>query len=330
MKKMIVLVLLLVVATSFLASYGRKEKSNISYKVSPEMTAVKEQMKEMMKMHGMGKSGSIDYITLRETIDKASEKMPAEPGVTFTKGQLGGVPVELSAPEKLTGDNIILYIHGGGFTTGSALGSRGFASQLASEAGLRVYSLSYRLAPENPYPAAQNDCYTVYTRLLGKYPDKKIAVIGDSAGANLALVTTLKAMDDGITLPTSVTVYSPVVDLTGTIDRNKNSATDIIISADIDSEIKSYLKNNNPYDPYISPLYGNYKGFPPLKIVCDSAEVLTEDSERLAKKAKEAGVNVDLQKFEGTFHAFPITGKGTPESYKVLRDTAKFIKDHFN
>ncbi|MDQ8735609.1 alpha/beta hydrolase [Paenibacillus sp. LHD-38] len=298
---------------------------------SNEMMQLRQRMQQMMQMQGMTKSvEKIDYALLRETMNAASERMPSEPGVTFTSEDLNGVEVELSTPNQMSGDDIIIYLHGGGFTCGNARASRGFASQLAGETGLRVYSVSYRLAPEHPYPAAPDDCFTVYIAILSKYPGIKISLIGDSAGANLSLVTTLRAMDAGIPLPTSITLYSPPADVTGKIDRTRFSATDFIIGAELESEIRAlYFPNNNPDHPYISPLYGNFEGFPPLKIVTDSTEVLADDADLLAEKAQMAGVQVDYQKWDGTFHAFATTGRGTPESLQVLQETAQFIKKHF-
>ena len=137
---------------------------------SLEMKQLKNRMLQMVEQGIMFKfDGKMDYSIvrkIRKSIEMTSSYMPNEPGVTFSSDNLNGVEVELLTPEKLWGEDIIIYIHGGGFINGNILTSRGFASQLAAESGLRVYTLSYRLAPENPFPAAPDDCLTVYKALL--------------------------------------------------------------------------------------------------------------------------------------------------------------------
>ncbi len=300
---------------------------------SLEMKQLKNRMLQMVEQGIMFKfDGKMDYSIvrkIRKSIEMTSSYMPTEPGVTFSSDNLNGVEVELLTPEKLWGEDIIIYIHGGGFINGNILTSRGFASQLAAESGLRVYTLSYRLAPENPFPAAPDDCLTVYKALLKKYPNARISLVGDSAGGTLSLVTTLRAKEEGILLPSSVVVYAPATDLTGKLEREKYADTDIVLSPDIEKVLKEfYCRDNDTSNPYISPLYGNYEGFPPLKIVVDSGEVLFLDSYLLCEKARKAGVEVDFQVWDDTFHGFPTAGKSTPESYQVLKDTVNFIKKH--
>jgi len=281
------------------------------------------------------KKGIFDGVTDNIAPEDMEWLKPAEieQGVTFTPDNFNGVEVELATPEKLLGKCIILYIHGGAFTYGDTITSRPFASRLAKESGLCVYSLSYRLAPSNPFPAAPNDCFTVYKALLDKYPGIKIALVGDSAGANLSLVTVLMALDAGIALPSSVTLYSVVSDFaTGLPSRKKFAEVDILASDDVDKEFReNYFIDNDPHNPYISPLLGNYEGFCPLKVIVDSSESLFDDSDLLVQKALEAGVEVDYQKWDDTFHAFPAyptVASNTPESAQVIKDTAQFIKKY--
>ncbi|GHU70759.1 esterase [Spirochaetia bacterium] len=299
---------------------------------SVEMNQLRQVMKNMMQQQGMTMyGGKMDYAVIRQTIERASAAMPAEPGVSFTADVLNGIEAELLTPENPSGESIVLYIHGGGLVSGNVRTSRGFASQLASESGLRVYTLSYRLAPEHPYPAANDDCFAVYQALLEKYPRNSISFIGDSGGAYLSLVTTIRAMEKGLRLPASVTLYSPLVDFTGALahDRAKFAETDFTVGPDIDQVIKDlFIRDADVKNPCISPIYADYKGFPPLKIVADSGEVLVADADILAETAKKAGVEVEYRKWDETFHAFATTGKGTPESAEVLQETVAFINKH--
>ena len=293
---------------------------------SNELIQLKQMMKNAPKMQfGAG----VDYVQQRANMEYGLKMMPPEPGITFEDIYLDGVKVEIATPEKISGDSIIYYIHGGAFCLGSPFVSRSFISILAKISGFRVYSVDYRLAPEHPYPAAPDDCFTVYKALLDTLPGTKISIIGESAGGNLSLVTVIKAKEAGLPLPTSVTVYAPATEATGKIDRSKYADTDMSVPYDIEKKMAEiYSFDNDPSNPYISPLYGDYEGFPPLKIVVDSGEVLFEDSELLAEKAKNAGVVVEYEKWDDTFHTFPVMAQMIPEGMKVVKETIEFMKKY--
>lgn len=269
-------------------------------------------------------------LEFRKKIERSTSNAPIEPGVSFHHQKIGDIDIEFCIPEKLLTNDIIFYIHGGGLIAGNIYTSRPFASLLAVESGLKVCSISYRLAPEHQFPAALDDCFKVYQVLIKENPNSNIALIGESGGGNLCLALTLKLKDEKVKLPCCVIVYSPVTDMTDNIKtRAKYDPFDCTVGADAFPFLRSiYCPNQDPSHPYISPLYGDYKGFPPLKIVIDSKEVLSDDGRLLAKKAKEAGVEVDFQEWEDTFHAFPPLGKGSPESYQVVKETVEFIKKH--
>ena len=254
-------------------------------------------------------------------------------GVTYTPDTFHGVEVELVTPDNLTDDNIIFYIHGGAFAYGDTQMSRPFAAAMAKQAGMRVYSITYRLAPQNPYPAAVDDCFEAYQAMLEKHSGRKIAFVGESAGANLSMVTVLKAKEAGLPLPSSITLYSIPGDLTGLPSRVRNADFDNMISGEFDKEMAlGYFPGEDAGNPYISPNLGNLTGFPPLKVVADCKEVLFDDSDTLVEKAVKAGVEVDYQIWNGTFHAFvsfPTSAKDTPESVQVVKETAEFMKLHF-
>jgi acetyl esterase/lipase len=290
-------------------------------------------LREMINTKGLHFNEKMDILALRAMVEQMTMNMPDEPGVSFTSCALGGIEAELSMPDKQTGDDIILYIHGGGLLSGNARSSRGYASMLAATSGLRVYSISYRLIPEHPFPAGIDDCLAAYKALLEKYPHKKIALIGESGGGNLSIALALMLRDKGITLPASVTAYSPVTDMTGSMPSHKKygGKTDKVVDANFENLLKTtYAPNYDAKYPYVSPMYADLTGFPPLKLVADKEETLADDSELFAEKAKAAGVNVQLQMWEGTFHAFATTGKGTPESAQVLEETIAFMREHFS
>ena len=268
-----------------------------------------------------------NFAELRQRVAELSEAQPIESGVKIIEDVLDGVHVELSIPEQVRNDVVIIYYHGGAFITGSALESRGYASSLAAESGWLVYAVDYALAPENPYPEGLNDCFDVYKAVMEKYPYSKVALIGDSAGGNLSLVTSIKAKDDGIKLPSAVCVFSPVTEMAVKLPSwQLNAGKDIGVKENIlDLLRKYYFQGFDPSAPYISPLRGDFTGFPRLKIIVDSSEFLLDDSRILAEKAEKAGVEVDLQVLGEMFHAVPIMGKGSPETYQMMKDTIKFI-----
>lgn len=296
---------------------------------SLKMKFYRMMIKRTMKQEGMTMSGNADPMVLRSTMNESQMRMPVAKGVTFDELTLGGVECECGTPTPCSDKGVIIYYHGGGYMVGTARTSRGYASTLAAETGLHVYTVTYRLAPEHPFPAAVDDGYAVYKALLERHPKIPIALIGESAGANLSLVTALRAKDDGITLPACVISLSAPADFSGTVDRTRFAKTDFTVTPDIETIMKDlYYRDNDPKHPYISPLYSDLNGFPPLKLVWDIGETLSPDSERLRDKALAAGVEVEARAWDGTFHAFATMGKMAPEGAQVLTETAAFIHKH--
>lgn len=286
-----------------------------------------ETMKVMMEQGFMPKfDGAMDIPRMRGVVETAQKNMPVESGVSFVSERLGGIDAEICMPENGGIDAVILYIHGGGLVCGNALSSRGYGSLLAAETRIPVHTLSYRLAPEHPYPAAVDDCFNAYADLI--QAGKPVFLIGESGGALLCLTTTLKAKDAGLSLPAGVILYSPIIDFSGKLDRSTNEGNDFTVtSAGVRALTTMYCPDEGIWgNPYVSPLYGDYTGFPPLYIVWDSGETLAVDSQAIVQKAEEAGARIQYKSYTGCFHAFPPAGRGTPESDEVLADTVKFIK----
>jgi acetyl esterase/lipase len=298
-----------------------------------------EAMKQVKKMMGQYGSGSMrhalnpdaDFGQIRKMMDGQNAQMPTEPGVTFQALTLGGVGTELNLPTQKTGNGVIMYIHGGGFAFGTPASTKASSSALAGETRLPVYSIDYRLAPEHRFPAGAEDCFAAYKALVEQFPQSGIALIGESAGGNLVLVTALMAKDRGIKPPACVIAYSAAVDMAEDHpSRTANESTDLVVPPDIAALVRSiYIsEGDDPYNPYLSPLYGDYAHFPPLRIVVDKSEVLYDDSRLLAEKAKAAGVVVEYSEVDDAFHSFPSTGRITPEGTQALTETAAFIRKY--
>lgn len=195
---------------------------------SPQMQHLVATMKKMMTrglMPAFGKD--INPEVLRATIETAQKNMPLQPGVSYKALCLGGVECELCTPEGAGNGGIIFYIHGGGLICGNAFTSRGYAGVIGSQAKLPVYTVSYRLAPQHPFPAAVQDCLAVYKEILLRHKGLPIFLIGESGGGYLSLTTALKCKEQGLQMPAGIIPYSPVADMSGTLDRSKNNGKDL-------------------------------------------------------------------------------------------------------
>ena len=223
---------------------------------------------------------------------------------------------------------IILYCHGGGYSTGSSLYARTLTSKLAMSTSMDVLSFDYRLAPENPYPAATQDAMRVwnYLMLLG-YGARDIIVAGDSAGGNLAPSLTLKLKEEGRLLPRGLVLMSPWTDLTssGKSHQTKADIDPVLNAAYLEDMIQNYAAGQNLEDPYISPLFGEYEGFPPTYIQVGGNEILLDDSAMLYRKMLKANVSVKLDTFEGMWHVFQMSPFKT--AYEAMDRNAEFIYD---
>lgn len=287
-------------------------------------------MKTMKKQPRFTLPADGDYETLRRQVEETNERLPIEKGVTFVRDQLAGVDVELTNPEKLRGEDIIFYIHGGGLIHGSCTSTHSYASYLSVSTGLRVYTISYRLAPEHKAPVGVTDCYEVYKALQDKYPNSKIALLGESGGGTMVLAATLMAKDKGILLPACVVAFAPCTNMADDLpSRTQNDLTDISVSGQgIREMIKLYVGEGDPRNPYISPAFGDYTGFPPLFVIVDDGEVLFDDSEQVVNAAKKAGVEVEYQVTHGLFHTYEVLGKMIPEGKQAMEDTVAFLYKH--
>lgn len=245
------------------------------------------------------------------------------------------VPVIISSmrgewliPDGASARRVILYFHGGGFIAGSPETHRPFASRLALAAGARILVPQYRLAPEYPYPAALRDSADAYRWLLtqGLLPNH-IIFAGDGSGGGLALSTLLALRNAGLPLPAAAVCFSPWADLTlSGWSMLQNGRTDEAHSWELLAVCaRHYLKGASPAEPFASPVYGDYRGLPPLMIHAGSLEVLRDDASRIGERAAAASVNVNVEVYEGMPHLF----QGIPdlaEAKVSMSRAAAFVK----
>jgi acetyl esterase/lipase len=271
-----------------------------------------------------------DYAARRAFVDAPANQMPPQKSVRFEKAELGSVPAECCVPQKLETENVILYIHGGAFAFGNTDTSRAYASVLAEMCGAKVYTLGYRLAPENKYPAAVDDCFAAYQALVRSDPEKKFVIVGESAGATLTLTTALRAKAEGLTMPSALVPISPAATMAeDPPSRSRNGKRDLVVPYENVSELlrQVYLEEGeDPKNPLVSPLYGDYAGFPPVFITTDESEVLHDDAVLLSESMKKAGVSVSFCELAGTFHSFPTLGNICPESKAINEQIRSFVR----
>ncbi len=223
---------------------------------------------------------------------------------------------------------IILYCHGGGYSTGSTLYARTLTTKLAMSTSMDVLSFDYRLAPEHPYPAATRDAMQVwnYLMLLG-YGARDVVLAGDSAGGNLALSLCLKLKSEGRLLPRGLVLMSPWTDLTasGKSHATKAQIDPVLNAGYLQEMIENYAKSQDLKNPLISPLFGEYEGFPPVYIQVGSNEILHDDASMLYKKLLKDNVCVKIEVFRGMWHVFQMSPFKT--AYEAMDKNAEFIYD---
>ena len=223
---------------------------------------------------------------------------------------------------------VLLHCHGGGYSTGSSLYARTLTSKLAASTSMDVLCFDYRLAPEHPYPAATEDAMKAwnYLMLLG-YGARDVILTGDSAGGNLALSLALRLKAEGRLLPRGLVLLSPWTDLTssGKSFQTRAEVDPVLDGAYIDRMVSAYARGQNLRDPYISPLFGNFKGFPPTYIQVGGNEILLSDSKRLHKAFVDANVSVKMDIYPGMWHVFQMSP--VKAAREAMDKNAEFIYD---
>jgi acetyl esterase/lipase len=261
---------------------------------------------------------------------RANERMtPRPPAQTWTiEKPLGAVrAVRISRPETQPG-RYILFLHGGGYITGSPALYRHISWRFASAARAQFIAIEYRLAPEHPFPAALDDAFAAWRALLGEGANPShCAIMGDSAGGGLALALALRVRDSGLPLPGALVAISPWTDLAITGDSAQPPAADPMLHSERLAEYAAqYLAGADPRHPYASPLYGDPRGLPPTLLQVGGDEILRDDSVRMAQRMREAGCNAVLEvwpRMPHVWHAFALM---MPEARRAIARAGTFVQ----
>lgn len=253
-------------------------------------------------------------------------KFPVPKGMSVTPYDQNGLKGVWLEPAKAPKGRVMLYLHGGAYIMGTALSS-GTTMPLAEAANLRTFSLDYPLGTEKPFPAALDNAVQAYQMLLELgYAPGKIVLAGDSAGGGLALAVMLKLRDDNIPLPAGAYLMSPWADLTGSQPslQEKSEVDFLFVERDLSGAADIYAAGQDKKNPYISPLYGDLTGLPPLFIQAGSHEMILDDSLMLARKAALADVPVSLKVWPTYPHVFQAFD-GLKAAQRALREGADFL-----
>lgn len=254
-------------------------------------------------------------------------KLPAEVRVdSFPIGEIAAHWIDAPGVSQ---QRVLFYLQGGGYIAGGPLTThRDLLWRLSQAADCRVLAIEYALAPEATYPQASNQVLAAWQFLLDRYPRESLALGGDSAGGCLALSSALRLRDAGIALPAAICLLSPETDLTGSgASAIYNARRDVIIpAASIRMVGQLYAGSASLEDPYVSPVFGQFDGFPPTLLQVGGEEVFLDDSRRVAQKLRAAGVPVLFDIWRGLPHVWQGFASLLPEARAAIDDIGRFLR----
>ena len=248
---------------------------------------------------------------------------------TYQKIDIDGVPAEWVTPRRAKSDKVLLFLHGGGYATGSIRTHRGLVSQIAIHARVRALSVDYDLAPEHKFPTQIEQCVSAYIHLLDEgYAPENIAIGGESAGGGLTGGTLLYIKDHGLPMPACAIMMSPWLDLTASgrsMITNKHKDP-MVPQKGIPLWARNYAGDAELTNPYASPLFGELTGLCPVYIQVGECEILLSDSTRYAEKAEKAGVDITMEVWPNMFHAWQGFWMIIPEGKAAIEKLGAFLQ----
>jgi monoterpene epsilon-lactone hydrolase len=275
---------------------------------------------------------SIDELRRLDEFAIRNQRIPA--GTEIDSAAAGGVPAEWVRARGVRPDRAILYLHGGALVMGSPATHRELAARVSAVTGAAVLVPDYRLAPEHPFPAAVRDAIAAYRWLLDSgFTAERIAIGGDSAGGGLALQTLLSLQMEGIPGPAAAFLLSPVTDwvrLDGESYVTRAAVDPLNDPRMCRFTASCYIGGNDPETPLLSPMGMDLTGLPPLCIHVGEREIVLSDSERLAARARDCGVEVEFRIWGGMWHVFQTAAGFVPEARRSLAEIGRFCSGRFD
>lgn len=286
---------------------------------------------DMLAAGATGETLSIEQ--MRTSFDELSAGAPPPERTRLEAVDAGGVPAEWVRPDDTRADRVVFYLHGGGYVLGSPATHRLLVARIARACDAHGLTVDYRLGPEHAFPAALNDAVAAYRWLLktGVAP-ASIVIAGDSAGGGLTAATLVALRDAGVALPAAGVCLSPWTDLTLTApSMTTRAAADPMVSRETLAPMaEAYLHGADPETPLASPVFADLTGLPPLLIQVGGREVLLDDATRLAERARAAGVDVTLERWDEMIHVWQAFAPIITEADEAVAKIGTFVRAHWS
>ena len=248
---------------------------------------------------------------------------------------IGGVNAYIIQPKVIPARNrnrLLIHVHGGGYVYSPGEAGTQEATLMAAYGGFKVISFDYRMPPDAPYPAAMDDAMAVWKAALTMQSPRRMAIFGTSTGGGMTLAMILRAKQEGFPLPAAIAPGTPWADLTDTGDTYKTNEwlDNILVSYDgyLKHAALLYANGHDLKDPQLSPIYGDFHGFPPAILTTGTRDLFLSNTVRTHRKLREAGVEADLNVYEGMSHAQYLSNADAPETKEAFTDIANFLDKH--
>jgi monoterpene epsilon-lactone hydrolase len=274
--------------------------------------------------------GDGDVAAMRASAEAMGAMLPVDPQVVLEPAPIGTAPAEWASAPEADPARAVLYLHGGGYASGSIAVYRSLSARLSRASAAKVLTVEYRLAPEHPFPAGLDDALAAYDGLLqAGFAPERIVVAGDSAGGGLAAALLLVIRDCGRPAPAGAVLLSPLLDLAATGESMITKAAEdpMVSAANVRATAARYLgPDGDLRSPLASPLYADLKGLPPLLIQVGTAECLLDDARRFADRARDAGVVVDLEVWDDMIHVWQVFAAILDEGQSAIDAIGRFVQ----
>lgn len=267
---------------------------------------------------------------MRRTYERINDEFAPDAGTNFERLSAGGVPAEMISRDDSDQSRVTIYVHGGGYVIGSVRTHRVIMSKLASASGAKVLGLEYRMAPENPFPAAVEDTVAAYRWLISEgYDPGRVSIAGDSAGGGLVVSALVSLRYLGEPMAGAGWCISPWIDFEGLGNSMKSNAEvdPVVAKEGLEFMAQLYIGDRDRRTPLAAPLYADLHGLPPMLLQVGGDETLLDDSTRLSNKLKEAKVPVDLEVWDDMFHVWHAFAQILPEGQQAIDRAGAFLRE---
>lgn len=267
----------------------------------------------------------------RALLSRLHRSFHTKQDISITEKTIKGISTFWVAAPHVSKDKVILFLHGGGFRATTSEDYFDLLGKLSQASGIPILSVDYRLAPENPFPAALEDSLAVYDWLqtAAHYPPSNMIVAGMSSGGNLTLAMLIHLRDFSLKLPVAAICFSPMTDFTLTAKSlDVNNGKDWYTKEVLYKIREDYVTNQDIKNPLISPLYADLHGLPPILIQVGDNELLLDDAINFVQKAENSGVAIKLEQWRGMIHNWSLFNRDIPEGLDAIKSAAAYAKTY--